>query len=270
MIVETYRTGNLPSGTELGEGKLTSEEIRIGELQPLIRRLENQGLKVQAQMVREEVTALRTNARRESSLNPAHFYPQITNIEMKIWKVWLPTRYVENPKSSNELNFKEYAFDRIPEEVLQEIECARALNLFNTLEVRTPEIKAQDPILIGWFDKVPYLISRWGESLRPFEEIKQLVEEGRRIENKKILPLKLFNFLFVFGFIGVISTGFVLVKLQPQELEMESWSLGYTITFLLIFSVLLLIGGYIMIQLMEEKYNPAAFLNKHRLAVVQN
>lgn len=99
-------------------------------------------------------------------------YQRITRAQMRIWQIFLPKKYEED-------QLKEYSFDVIPRSVLLEWETAKDLGLFQSFSIRTPEEKltikrvlSEDPILIAWFYDMPYIISRWGKSLKSFNEIK--------------------------------------------------------------------------------------------------
>ena len=115
-------------------------------------------------------------------LNPADAYPECSKFDLGIWTNYLPTYY-----SKREGAWKNYHFDVIPHEVLEAIEIANGLPLFTDLEIWTAERnKYDDPIVVGVLGSHPersrlsgnarfFLIARWGESLRPFEDISQEV-----------------------------------------------------------------------------------------------
>ena len=101
-------------------------------------------------------------------------YPRLTQDEASVWEKFLPRIY-----GGHQIGVKNYSFDEIPLEVLQEWKHAKDLKIFDRIFIRTPEKEIYpDPILLGWIDggKDFWLIARWGESLLPFNEIRSLVE----------------------------------------------------------------------------------------------
>lgn len=95
---------------------------------------------------------------------PQEFYPELTGHELWVWRRFLPTMY-------SHYTWKNYVFDLIPLEVLEEIQFADSLNLFDTFSIWTPERRVQDPIAVGIYMDRIFQIVRWGESLKPFTEI---------------------------------------------------------------------------------------------------
>lgn len=124
-------------------------------------------------------------------------YPQLTPDEFLVWEKFLPRRYGGDGSGSYEI--KHYSFDEIPLEVLREWKHAQDLEIFDRFYIRTPESAVQyDPILLGYIFMSHnwWLIARWGESLLPFNEIRDLVFP--RISNVQKTQTLASKFLRVF------------------------------------------------------------------------
>lgn len=124
---------------------------------------------------------------KESRLNIP--YPRLSDEELNIWGAFLPTAYSSYPRPySGVPSFSQYAFDEIPLTALRIIQEAQESRAFFALEIWTPEKKRiQDPIAVGVVksshassSESLYLLCRWGESLIPFEEIKEIVRRRRQ------------------------------------------------------------------------------------------
>ena len=94
-----------------------------------------------------------------------------------------PTRYRhqihDQISNSGPRNLTAYNRDFIPLAVLEAWYECQNKDLFSEYEIWTPERQQPDPILIGRRREHPfiYLIARWGEALRPWEELEK---ESRR------------------------------------------------------------------------------------------
>lgn len=125
-------------------------------------------------------------------------YPLLSAEEVRVWQAFLPTRYTDgvamvsqasalavfggSPSNSGIRRIKDYLFDTPPLSVMETWAQVQASKVFDALEVWTPERQRVDPILVGYktFDKRsigPFLIARWGEALKAFDEIKAEVEK---------------------------------------------------------------------------------------------
>jgi hypothetical protein len=105
---------------------------------------------------------------RAAMLSPiiSEVYQELSPPEMMIWKRFLPKSYrMEHGE------WEEYRFDTIPDDVIAEIQTLKKSKVFDDLEIWTPEKALIDPLLVGVVDELYYLIARWGESLKSFEEI---------------------------------------------------------------------------------------------------
>ncbi len=180
ICVEVYQE-ELPGFEEVEKEKnkaLNQREDELQDLEKLRKRYSELGLLCQSEKVDEKVEAVKADMMSKIFDPKAWGYHEITPEEMNIWKIWLPSQY-----TGNELLI--YSFDQIPAAVLTAWEAAKAIGVFHPFTIRTPETrKAQDPILIGYLKDVPFLIARWGESLRPLEEIKEIVEKSLRFRFK--------------------------------------------------------------------------------------
>lgn len=111
-------------------------------------------------------------------------YKLLSHEEARIWREYLPCAYVEDAALASDLNRRgamnrltNYDFDLIPLSVLETWQHCRQMGYFSCYEIWTVEDRS-DPVLVGRLESLTFLIARWGESLKPFEEIKQTV--GRR------------------------------------------------------------------------------------------
>lgn len=178
MKIVLFKKEPLPGKKTLLEAKketATKYNEQLVSIESRVIKCELIGLKEQAELAKITLKELSGKIRHECPLGPATFYPAINEEEMRIWSKWLPASYVSEPSKIQERKIESYKFDTIPEGVLNEWQLAKSLDLFEEFEIRTPERQIQDPILIGWNNKIPYLIARWGESLIPFEEIKKSI-----------------------------------------------------------------------------------------------
>lgn len=112
------------------------------------------------------------------------FYDALLTDELFIWKKFLPKVY------SRKLGqWKDYCFDTIPYKVLEEVSFANSLHSFADLQIWTPERNRVDPLVIGIIgaeeNALYYLISRWGESLKSFVEITEIVFSEKRENESK-------------------------------------------------------------------------------------
>lgn len=112
---------------------------------------------------------------KNNSLGEAkEYYPLLSRDEAIVWQRFLPNAYSMN----HEGHWAGYKFDCIPVETLDEIQFARKLGVFTNLVIRTTE-RAADPAVFGNVGQTgDFLICRWGEALKPFEEIKRQVLNG--------------------------------------------------------------------------------------------
>jgi hypothetical protein len=104
-----------------------------------------------------------------------------------MWDHWLPTTSVFESGSQ----YAHIAFcNRLkqlnaPQEVVEECQWAWAMNLFEAYELKTPERRdLRDPLVLGRLGTQRYRIALWGESLRPLEEIHELVRKSLTIRQR--------------------------------------------------------------------------------------
>jgi len=164
MITETY--------------KITKNNSEIEEM------LEDGNI----QLLREEL-GLPPVTRKEAAA-PFKFRP-ITKEEMNVFKILFP-------KETLIENYKEF----IPEEVLQEVADFKQTCPFRELrfKVMSPKDYDPDPVMVCdlrdtndeySFANKTYLIARWGDALKPFEQLKEIAtnmyKKQRAIALKAIL-----------------------------------------------------------------------------------
>lgn len=108
-------------------------------------------------------------------------FPKMTDVEKRIWGLYAPHKAKLN-------EFKESI---IPHEVLWLIALCKAQDYFWHIEIWSETREDIDPIIVwfnipkdaDWNDKSsyyrePYLVCRWWHSLRPFEEIVDVVRKS--------------------------------------------------------------------------------------------
>ena len=166
IMVENYRK----SGSEATEDFSTAEKIK--KRKELCEKL---GLTQQSNLA--------------SDLDPKLFYPEVEGFELMVWREFLPKTYVHSKGE-----WGEYRFDVIPNEVIEEIDNAKQLGIFTDFLIRTSE--RLDPIALGVVG-IPgssaryFMIARWGEALKSFEEIAKEVISSKINTRGKIIPLNI-------------------------------------------------------------------------------
>ncbi|MBI1824538.1 MAG: hypothetical protein HY200_09470 [Nitrospirae bacterium] len=110
----------------------------------------------------------------------------LTPEELAVWEEFLPTVYTDQPGVANHhfdeedtLDLQGYTLDFIPLPVLEIWSECKLKGYFSSYQIRSAE---EDPVLIGMIGPLRFLIARWGESLRPFEVIKERL--GERMEER--------------------------------------------------------------------------------------
>ncbi|MEW6325257.1 MAG: hypothetical protein AB1515_07700 [Nitrospirota bacterium] len=121
--------------------------------------------------------------------------------EIRIWRQYLPSSYTGSPArdARERLGFREhvyrrrllegdyvvdYAEDLIPLEVLEIWRRCQQMGYFDSYEIWSAREEA-DPLLLGRIGPLLFLIARWGECLKPFEEIRQAVQsEGGSLRRR--------------------------------------------------------------------------------------
>lgn len=143
----------------------------------------------------------------------ARVFGEITGKEREVWVKFLPTAYRRSAG-----HWANYRFDVVPAEVLEEIDTADRMGVFHDLEIWTPEWFQQhhrDPMVVGViYPRLPmnranarfFPIVRWGESLKPFEEIVEAIK--LRISRREALQIA-GTMVFVSSVIGLIGYGFI-------------------------------------------------------------
>ncbi len=94
--------------------------------------------------------------------------------ELEIWRYYCPTTYREADMSN-------YSFDTIPLSILKywkEVKEKYAFDGFEIWTTERPRIIVGDPLLIGIYGGIRYLLARWGKEtsvLLPFAEVRTRV-----------------------------------------------------------------------------------------------
>lgn len=160
MQVETYEViSNDPSK---GDNALVAE-LESEEAQRLIDQL---GLDGQRQLLAPDDSGVVTR-------NP---YRRMTETEARVYRCLLP----------QQVEVSAYGDGPIPLRVLQV--AAHARELFPRLEVWFEAGSRDDPLLVGcdssgqYTTRERHLLARWGEVLRPFEELLELVKPKLRAQ----------------------------------------------------------------------------------------
>ncbi len=99
--------------------------------------------------------------------------------ELAIWSAFCPSHYREG-----RAEFADYGFDNIPLKVLTFWKDTKANFAFDSYEVWTTErTMHRDPLLIGAYQGLRYLLARWGAEaadLLPYSEVRERVRASRR------------------------------------------------------------------------------------------
>ncbi len=167
------------------------------------------------------VSVLGFNPEVQCAPEPWKYYPEMTGLELAVWTLFLPTYYQRSVGG-----WQKYSFDRVPTSVLEEINFALSLEVFDDVELWTPEqpvrasVPVTDPLVVGvsghprsfrgvstydWGNNFAYQhpqtrffrITRWGESLQPFEDIKRQVMVSRMAPTWKgeyVVPEGILNY----------------------------------------------------------------------------
>lgn len=123
---------------------------------------------------------------RKTAARAAEYYPQWTGFRLTAWRCFLPTFY---PRGSH---WQSYTFDIIPVRALKAIEAAASADLFDQMQIWTPERQntreqrradymkfLTDPVCVGIVEDQVFPIVRWGrEELIP--EWRVMLTGGRR------------------------------------------------------------------------------------------
>lgn len=113
-------------------------------------------------------------------------YPRMDELHYFTLRIFLPKTYKEN-------EWKNYKFDIIPIPILEEIQFVKQLQIFDKLEIWTPEkIQIPDPIVVGIKSEIIYIIGRWGESLLPFNDILDIVIK-RKLFSRSLISSQIFD-----------------------------------------------------------------------------
>jgi hypothetical protein len=132
-------------------------------------------------VVSEHASGSLGSAPQSSPLSPALFYPLVSAEEMTMWSYWLPTSITFE---TAHVTFPSVILSRLnrlhaPAPVLDEFLWAYNVGLFEAYEVMTPERQdLRDPLLLGRVGQQRYRMALWGESLRPLEEIADIVQQS--------------------------------------------------------------------------------------------
>jgi hypothetical protein len=107
--------------------------------------------------------------------------------ELAMWTHWLPTASTfKRLGPTMPMSVIRTLSDlHAPPEVLEECHWSWQMELFEAYELRTPMRRdLRDPLLIGREGSERYRIALWGESLRPLEEIHELVQKSLAIRRR--------------------------------------------------------------------------------------
>lgn len=170
-----------------------------GVLGYIPRILSSTGEERNDQLTRIGLTALLEAERRAAPIEFARvIYPELTKDsndewDATVWEAFLPTVY----------SLEDFAYDSIPKAALDDIEEAQKSGLFDRIEIWSPEgndfksrrqeeaqrreilARSLDPMAVGILTnpngvEQRFAITRWGESLKPFAEIKAYTQRVER------------------------------------------------------------------------------------------
>jgi hypothetical protein len=121
--------------------------------------------------------------------SPGTFYPPLAQEEMQVWQPWLPTTMVLRRKPTSTLGGGVRALEKLdaPKEVIDEFTWSWNMELFDEYELMTPERRDwRDPLLLGRCGSQRYRIALWGESLRPFDELADIVQRSLAVRARAL------------------------------------------------------------------------------------
>ena len=132
--------------------------------------------------------------RGESKIPQVFASSRLEGHEETVWRMYCPTRYGE-VEGNGMRAISSYIFDTIPVPVLRHWSEIKEKHAFDSFEIWTTErTVASDPLLIGIFEGVRYLLARWGKEapdLLPFAEVlEQIRARLRNGFDIKELPVK--------------------------------------------------------------------------------
>ena len=205
--IEIYRHRSMDELVETCKDAQVEE--KTAQMERSMKLLVGLGLTRQAEKTKRDIEI----EEKTSDIDPALFYRAVSGYERYIWRQFLPTGYSKRLNSWDDSPFsrtfvtmsdrrrhsalefnadlpssrpwEEYDFDMIPLECLEEINFAVETRFFRSLEIRTVEPiqlivwrkLQEDPAVFGHsWDGRCFMITRWGESLMPFEEIREKIE----------------------------------------------------------------------------------------------
>lgn len=99
-------------------------------------------------------------------------YREMTKLEHFVWSSVCPEK----------TEVTRYRLSPMPLRILQVIAYARSLGIYEVLQVWHPRVVKNDPLIVGvpkgeTYSLKRHLIARWGESLAPFEELREHAKE---------------------------------------------------------------------------------------------
>jgi len=104
-------------------------------------------------------------------------FPEMSSAETNTWEVYCPQKR----------KIQEYK-NTIPIEVIRLAEILKREAMFHKIEIWEESKEQVDPIMVGYlndsYSSPKYLLARWGLSLKPYEEIRELAKKMWK-ENRK-------------------------------------------------------------------------------------
>ena len=160
-------------------------------------------------------------------LRPNLFYPLLSEADLDVWSHWLPTTLAfDRTRPTCQVDIVNTLMKHhAPTEVVEEFQWSWNMEIFDTYELKTPMRRDfRDPLLIGRQGHQRYCMALWGESLRPFPEIAQLVRQSLQIRKRTAicrtwLPL------------GGTLTGFLLGLWLTSQGKLDGYCLDIAAAF---------------------------------------
>lgn len=150
---------------------------------------------------------LRTTSGGDLEMVRQVFGHELTPKEFKTWKSFLPTSY-----SLQRGQYMRYVYDRPPQETLDAIHNAKNMQVFNDIEIWTPEARYDDPAAVGVLRPLDpaqatkyFLIARWAESLASYSEIQRKVRWIRFVRCLRVALLMITTLIMTWAFIVLIG-----------------------------------------------------------------
>jgi len=188
--------------------------------------------------------------------HPGLFYPRMSADELAMWTHWLPTAntFKRHGSTVPMSVINTLMALHAPPEVLEECHWSWQMELFEAYELRTPTRRdLRDPLLIGRQGGDRYRIALWGESLRPLEEIDELVQQSLTIRRRAAR-----------WWMGMMAGGPLVGLGLGLFIGNQSWYAGTPVEAGLTYGLFGLLFTWIPVQAYTPENRQQDFLDRYR------